>query len=137
MFLFRLETLRFIDCLEIWTSIIMVGSFLYHLTAFATGHHLPSVVHEGDEIESLDFGIYQLSATVDRTEANSNLFMSLTNFGHHSLHHMFPSLDHSILPQLEEVFIETCTDFQVKLRKYYFLYCFVGNIEQLNRKKKQ
>lgn len=119
----------------IWNCIILLGSFLYCVVAFNAGHHGPTIVHEGDEFKGLDFGIYQLGATVDRIEAKSNLFMTLTHFGDHMLHHMFPSLDHSLLPQLSETFIETCNDFKEELREFTLLEAMLGQFQQLSRTK--
>lgn len=71
--------------LGLWMFIVLAGSFMYSLVAVNAGHHGPSNVHEGDELLSLDFGIFQLGATIDRKESNSNDFMVLTHFGEHIL----------------------------------------------------
>jgi fatty acid desaturase len=136
MFLLGNRAFTFYNIFEvfvIWTCIIMSGSFFFVGHAVAASHHAPPIVHEGDEFKSLDFGVYQLSAVFDRKEANSNLFMTLAHFGFHSLHHMFPSLDHSLLPQLQDVFFETCVEFEVELKKMSFMYSYVGFFEQLGR----
>lgn len=101
--------------------------------AIAAGHHGPQIRHEGDEFEQLDFGIFQLGATVDRKEANSCLVMSLVSFGHHSFHHLFPALDHSLLPQLMDTFLETCKDFEVELQKFSYLDGVIAQYQQLSR----
>lgn len=118
----------------IWTFLIMGGSFLYMTMAVNAGHHGPRNVHEGDEFKSLDYGIYQLAATIDRVEAtHSNLFMSLTHFGDHILHHLFPALDHSLLPQFRELALKTCVEFQEELRECSLLEAFVDQIAQQSR----
>lgn len=124
-----------LDVLVVWTLIIMAGSTFFNVHAAVSSHHAPSRLHEGDEFKSLDFGIYQLGATFDRHESNSNLFMTLAHFGLHSLHHMFPSLDHALLPQLQETFEKTCIEFEVETKKFSFLYGFVGHFQQLARTK--
>lgn len=111
----------------------MVASVLYSITALNAGHHGVEVVHEGDEFASLDFGIYQMAATVDRIETNANLFLSITNFGDHTLHHLFPSLDHALLPQLRSVLAETCLEFDVEFRKYTCLHALIQQFKQLGR----
>lgn len=123
------------DVFVVWTQIIMAGSLCFNVHASVSSHHAPSRLHEGDEFKSLDFGIYQIGAVFDRHESNSNLFMTLAHFGQHSLHHMFPSLDHTLLPQLQEVFDKTCCDFEVEMKKVSFLYGFVGHFQQLARTK--
>lgn len=116
-----------------WNMLIVGASFFYSLVAFNVGHHGPKNVHEGDEIKSYDYGIYQLAATIERTEARSNLFITLTHFGDHILHHMFPSLDHSLLPQLNDIFIETCLEFKEELRECSLLEALLWQFEQLGR----
>lgn len=116
-----------------WNYIIMGASLLNNIVAVNAGHHIPTNVHEGDEFKALDYGIYQLSATLERSEAKSNLFMSLTHFGEHILHHMFPSLDHALLPQFRELFIDTCNDFKEELRECSLLGALVGQFQQLKR----
>jgi fatty acid desaturase len=136
MFAFNSRTSTFHEIFEVffvWTCIVMSGSLFFNVHAVASSHHAPPMVHEGDEFESLDFGIYQLGAVFDRTETNSNLIMTLAHFGHHSLHHMFPSLDHSLLPQLQDTFFDTCMEFDVELKKFSFLDGFVGYFQQLSR----
>lgn len=116
-----------------WGFLVGAGSFIYNFMGINAGHHGPTIVHEGDEFETLDFGMFQLAATVDRKESNSNLMMSLISFGHHSFHHLFPSLDHSLLPQLKETFLETCKEFDVEFQKFTFLQAVVAQYLQLGR----
>lgn len=116
-----------------WFAITFAASFLYVMNATNAGHHGPEIVHEGDEIKDLDFGIYQISATVNRIEADHNLFATLAYFGDHTIHHMFPSLDHSLLPQLYEIFIETCIEFQEDLRKCSMIEAMIAQFQQLSR----
>lgn len=80
-----LTVINLYKVIGLWMFIIGAASFMYSLVAVNAGHHGPSNVHEGDEVLSLDFGIFQLGATIDRKEANSNQFMVLTHFGEHIL----------------------------------------------------
>lgn len=117
----------------IWQYVMMGASFLNVIVAINAGHHGPKNVHDGDEFKSLDYGIYQLAATIDRVEAKSNIFMTLAFFGDHTLHHMFPSLDHSLLPQFKDIFLETCIEFQEELRECSVLEALVDQLRQLSR----
>lgn len=116
-----------------WNAMLMIGAFAYSLMAINVGHHVPQNVHEGDEFHSFDYGVYQLAATIERTPANANLFVSLTNFGDHMLHHMFPSLDHSVLRHLRKTLAETCSDFKEDFRKCSIWEAMVGQFQQLGR----
>jgi fatty acid desaturase len=115
-----------------WVILVFTGIF-YNLNALSSGHHGTKIVHEGDEFKSLDFGLYQLVTTIDRIEANSNLFMTLSFFGNHTLHHLFPTIDHSLLPQLLEEFMETCKEFELQIEKITMIKGIVGNFQQLAR----
>lgn len=112
------------------------ASFLYSIISINDGHHHTESVHEGDELQSLDFGIFQLGATTERTETNGYLFISLTNFGDHYLHHMIPTVDHASLPQLRGVFLQTCKEFNLELREYHLYQCIIPQFKQLARSKK-
>lgn len=89
------------------------AGFFYSIFFFNRGHHGPNIIHQNDEIKSLDFGEYQLSTTVDRVEANFNTITSLTCFGEQVLHHLFPTLDNAILPHLKETLVQTCKEFDI------------------------
>jgi fatty acid desaturase len=118
-----------------WIAVIITSSFLYSVVAVNAGHHGLTITHDGDEIKSLDYGIYQMSATVDRIESNKNIMLALTHFGDHILHHMFPALDQAILPQLRNVFIETCDEFNADFRKWTLLYAAIQQFKQIHRQK--
>lgn len=117
-----------------WNSMLLIGAFLYSVVAVNAGHHVLENVHEGDEFKSYDYGVYQLAATIERSPARANLFITLTHFGDHMLHHMFPSLDHSVLPHLRNVFVETCDDFKEEFRECSLWDALVGQFQQLSRK---
>lgn len=112
---------------------MIVGSFVYSVIAVNAGHHGFEIVHEGDEFKSLDYGIYQLGATIDRIETNDHLAISLATFGNHTLHHLFPSLDHALLPQLRGVLLETCQEFEWELKKWTIFRALVEQFKQLGR----
>lgn len=83
----------------------------------------------------MDFGVLQLNTVIDRLDAKSNQFMVLTNFGEHVLHHMFPTLDHGLLPQLNDTFLETCREFEVQMTVYPWYNLVAGQFLQLAKVK--
>lgn len=131
MFLFGNSNLLIV--LKVWTFIFFMGSFIYGFVSLNAGHHHNEIFHDGDELKSMDFGIYQLSATIDRKDVKDSLFLTLTNFGNHVLHHFFPTLDHSVLPQLNEIFINTCMEFECEMRQLPWWQLIVGQFHQLHR----
>lgn len=125
----------FLTVLKVWNIIIILAFNLFAILSLNAAHHGPHLIHEGDDIKELDFGIYQLSAVSERVDVNSNLFFALTHFGYHALHHMFPSLDHSLLPQLEGVFLETCEEFKETLNEWTIMEGIKGSFQQMARTK--
>lgn len=71
-------------------------------------------------LEDKIYGLWslQLDTVIDRIDAKSNQCMVLANFGNHALHQMFPTLDLGLLPQLNDVFLETCKEFEVEMKEY-------------------
>ncbi|KAH9642026.1 hypothetical protein HF086_008713 [Spodoptera exigua] len=65
---------------------------------------------------------------MDRTDINSSLFRSMTFFGDHALHHLFPTLDHGILKQLYPVFLEHCEKFKANFRLTSSFDLFIGQL---------
>ena len=118
-----------------WNMIIVVASIVFSIIGLNAGHHGTEITHEGDEFKSLDFAIHQMAATIDRHEANSNLFMVLTHYGDHILHHFFPSLDHAILHHFYDELNETCSEFKEELRKISLFEATVEQYKQQARTK--
>lgn len=116
-----------------WVHIIVAANFLYINHYFTRGSHAPHLVHQGDEIKSFDFGEYQISSVADRIGANSNIFTILAYDGEFILHHLFPSIDHAILPHLKPILFETCEEFGVKLNVSTMLESFVNHWKQVHR----
>lgn len=83
----------------------------------------------------MDFGIFQMDAMIDRNDLKGNQFLVLTHFGDHALHHLFPTLDHGLLPQLNEIFLETCQEFEIELREKPWYQLIEGQFKQLARTK--
>jgi fatty acid desaturase len=85
--------------------------------------------------KSMDFGIFQMDTVIDRIDLKGSLFLVMTHFGDHALHHLFPTLDHALLPQLYGVFFETCKEFEMELREYPFYKLIQGQYMQQARTK--
>lgn len=118
-----------------WNMIIMSTTFFFHIIGLNVGHHGTEVVHEGDEFKSLDFAIHQMAATVERHEVNSNLFMALTYYGEHVLHHFFPTLDHSVLHNFHDELMETCEEFKEDLKRISMVNAAIEQVKHHARTK--
>ncbi|XP_063225469.1 cytochrome b5-related protein-like [Bacillus rossius redtenbacheri] len=98
--------------LWMWLWILLVGSFFFGLIGLNAGHHHPDMFHDGDAPrEDTDWGLCQLDAVGERREVNTCTLFALVSFGHHSLHHLFPSLDHGRLQRLYPALEATCREF--------------------------
>lgn len=117
-----------------WCRIIGISSFLFALIGLNAAHHIPTIYHDGDaRRKDLDWGLYQLDTVTDRSDIKGSQFMVLTNFGDHALHHLFPTLDHGILPQFYPILTKTLEDFREELRECTFLEQIIGQNKQLLR----
>lgn len=59
--------------------------------------------------------------------------LSLTHFGHHAMHHLFPTVDHGILNDLYPTLFETMNEFEVELGEYPWYHHIYGQLRQLAR----
>ncbi|XP_055706560.1 cytochrome b5-related protein-like isoform X2 [Phlebotomus papatasi] len=117
-----------------WLYIILSGSFVFALIGFNASHHHSAVVHEGDAIRpNSDWGIYQMDTAMDRDDINRSHFFTLTVFGQHILHHMFPTLDHGILDKLQPEFVQTLKDFEYDFRECSWFEHIIEQHKQLAR----
>lgn len=81
-----------------------------------------------------DWGLYTLDTIIDRQELRGNALLALTHFGDHALHHLFPTLDHGILPELYDIFFQTLLEFEAECQCYpWFFDCIKGQFQQLSR----
>jgi fatty acid desaturase len=119
--------------MKLWSFMTISASLMHGFVGLNAGHHHETIFHDGDDLKSTDFGVYQLSATIDRNDVGDSLFLTLTNFGNHTLHHLFPTLDHAILPQLHETLISTCVEFECELRQFPWWKLIAGQFKQLMR----
>ncbi len=96
-------------------------SLVFIQVGLAAGHHHPHIWHAGDgittsdekELKSLDFGIFQLIAVGGKPEVDSSHALAVVSFGQHALHHLFPTVDHARLHELEPALRETCREFNI------------------------
>ncbi|KAJ3332225.1 Cytochrome b5- protein, partial [Gonapodya sp. JEL0774] len=79
------------------------------------GHHSDYIWRQGDFDPPTDFGLFQLEATADRADVyNNGLIPVITTFGDHTLHHLFPTVDHAYHAYLYKELAETCREFGVR-----------------------
>lgn len=69
----------------------------------------------------------------DRIEVMDNFFLVMISFGDHSLHHLFPTIDHRRLPALYPAFFQTCKEFGIDFKLYSAKEMFAGMYQQLAR----
>lgn len=120
--------------LTVWLQIILTSSFIFGWIGLNAGHHHPDIVHEGDKVrEDLDWGIYTLDTIMDNSFLRKHHFLALTHFGHHALHHLFPTLDHGVLSQLYPILFQTMDEFEVELGAYPWYHHVSGQFRQLSR----
>lgn len=98
-------------------AVYVSTSWVFHNVSLAAGHHHPDIWHEGDAIpDTMDWGIFQLTAVGDRPDVDGNMYLSAISYGQHALHHLFPTVDQSKLQLLVPVFEQTCKEFFVVRR---------------------
>lgn len=85
--------------------------------------------------DDLDWGVYSMDTLMDNTDIRKHHFLALTHFGHHALHHLFPTLDHSILPEFYPILFKTMEEFEVELDAYPWYHMVYGQFMQLTRNK--
>ncbi|KAG5676468.1 hypothetical protein PVAND_006300 [Polypedilum vanderplanki] len=126
----------FFIVIKLWSISIASCGFFLGLIGLNAGHHHPNIAHEGDELPNgMDFGVFQMNAIIDRKDVKSSHIVALTTFGHHTLHHLFPTLDHGLLPKLHDTLLETCKEFELELREYPWWPLITGQFAQLIRDK--
>lgn len=72
--------------------------------------------------------MHELEAVMDRSDINDSHFKVMTFFGHHSLHHLFPTVDHAVLEHLYPVFLEHCDKYRANFKVTTQLDLFIGQI---------
>ncbi|XP_047528788.1 cytochrome b5-related protein-like [Vanessa atalanta] len=125
----------FLHVLYTWLWINCTGSLIFFLIAVNAAHHHPDALKDGDQpkSETPDWGEHQVEALLDRKDINGNTFAVMTLFGDHALHHMFPTLDHSILKYLHPIFIEFSEKYQTNYRASTQFQLVIGQIKETMR----
>ncbi|XP_034829646.1 cytochrome b5-related protein-like [Maniola hyperantus] len=120
----------------VWLATMMVSSIFFVGFGLTAGHHAHSNFFEGDipRDESLDWGIHQMDTVIERLENMEDHFKSITRFGDHALHHLFPTLDHAELKYLYPTLLEHCEKFDTQLRMTTFYNALISHSKQLIRK---
>nr|XP_053632245.1 cytochrome b5-related protein-like isoform X1 [Cherax quadricarinatus] len=117
---------------RLWVVLHMACSYWFAAIGVVVAHHHPDIYHQGDAMrEDKDWGLCQLDAVRDRVEVTGNLFLVSISFGDHSLHHLFPTVDHSKLPYIYPVFMETCKEFGVPFKFMRTSELIIGKYLQL------
>ncbi|XP_053603856.1 cytochrome b5-related protein-like [Plodia interpunctella] len=121
----------FIDTFVLWLWVNCTASFIFFTIGTNAAHHHPDLFHDGDELRepTRDWGIHEVDAVVDRTDINGNLFKVMTFFGDHTLHHLFPTLDHEILPYLYPTFLAHVAKYKANFRLTKQLNLFIQQIK--------
>ncbi|XP_053603855.1 cytochrome b5-related protein-like [Plodia interpunctella] len=116
----------------IWLYINCTGSLIFYLIGVNAAHHHPDAIKDGDQpkSETPDWGLHQVEALLDRKDVNGNTFAVLTLFGDHTLHHMFPTLDHCVLKYLKPIFLEHCERYQANYRVSTQFQMVLGQIRE-------
>jgi fatty acid desaturase len=83
----------------------------------------------------LDWGLLEMDAVRDREVIDDSIFLALTNFGSHTLHHLLPTVDHHYLSLCLSAFVETCKEFHVNPKKWTQWELIKGQFQQLGRNK--
>jgi fatty acid desaturase len=74
-----------------------------------------------------------LDTVRDRKVIDDSIFLALTNFGSHTLHHLMPTVDHHYLHLCLPAFVETCKEFYADSGKWTQWELFKGQFQQLAR----
>jgi len=83
--------------------------------------------------KDIDWGIHQMDTSEERNEITDNIFVSMVTFSDHTLHHLFPSLDHSLIPFLQDTYLDTCEEFGLDRKSKPFSSIVRGQFKQLVR----
>ena len=117
----RVPSQAFRTCFLRLNVIYFIASFFFHNISLGAGHHNPLVWHEGDKImDKLDWGIFQIISVARFETVDKSLLLTSVSFGNHALHHLFPTVDHSKLPFLQSVYLQTCKEFGINFEDDWF-----------------
>ncbi|XP_034474537.1 cytochrome b5-related protein-like [Drosophila innubila] len=121
-------------CIRQWISMTAIASTTFCVIGLNAAHHDPKIYHEGDKNrDDRDWGLFQVDTIIDRGDLKRSHFLVLTHFGDHVLHHLFPTLDHGLLPALYPILYETLDQFKGQLRECNHIEHIIGQHKQLLR----
>jgi len=118
-----------------WTTMHLACSWVLLLIGINAAHHHPDIFHDGDDARTdPDFGLCQLDAVRDRPgNWTTNVFLVMMTFGNHSLHHLFPTVCHSKLPYLQDVYAQHLKEYGEKFPAMTQWELYLGCLRQLAR----
>ena len=118
--------------LPLFLGMQMIASCLLLVTSFPV-HRTEKVWTAGDKNPRADYGEHILATTSDHSPS-APLPVSLYAFAllnaHHTLHHLFPTVDHSRLNSLRDTFHATLKEFNVPYRTYSFAELLVSSLRR-------
>ncbi|KYN03197.1 Protein yellow [Cyphomyrmex costatus] len=119
---------------KLWFMMLLISSTMFGLIGFNAAHHHPDIFHDGDVYRNdLDWGLLEIDAVRDRKVIDDSIFLVMTNFGSHTLHHLLPIVDHHYLPLCVPAFLKTCEEFNVSSEKWTQWDLLKGQFNQLTR----
>ncbi|KAJ8727477.1 hypothetical protein PYW07_001596 [Mythimna separata] len=123
--------------IAVWLLTLIPASLFFVWYGLTAGHHSHRNFFEGDvpRDENIDWGLHQLDTIVERIDYAGNHFKSITRFGDHALHHLFPTLDHAELKYLYPTLFEHCEKFEFQLKTNTFYEAVISASKQLIRKR--
>lgn len=83
--------------------------------------------------EDRDWGLHQVDAIHERKEIAGNVYLGLMVFGDHTLHHLFPTIDHVHLKELISIYQETLKEFGLDFNEKSYPEIIAGTFKQLAR----
>ncbi|XP_011307348.1 cytochrome b5-related protein isoform X1 [Fopius arisanus] len=117
-----------------WMLIIGVGSFVFHAIGLNGAHHHPDIFHDGDNArKDRDWGLLEMDTVRDRNVIDNSHFLTLTQYGHHSLHHLMPTIDHAYLRLCLPALEDTCREFGIDTTRFTPWELIKGQFRQLRR----
>jgi hypothetical protein len=130
------------ETLGLWLIARALSPWWALTTGLLVGHYGDTTWRQGEhhpDIKALnDFGAFQLETCGDRIElyaptTDLGLPLLVSTFGEHTLHHLFPSLDHAYHRHLYPVLAQTCNEFQIRFEFTSTWDMVKGFLRQLSR----
>lgn len=120
----------------LWLDILLFLGITFTSIGLTAAHHDYDAFHEGDKPrEDSDWGLYQVDAIHERKELVGNSYIGLVVFGEHTLHHLFPTIDHIHLKELIPIYKETLDEFGVDMNEKSYPEIIANTFVQLTRNK--